>query len=313
MRSSALWRSFDATGAGVSHRPFLIGVLVLLGALWGVTIPMTKIAVSTGYQQFGLIFWELVFSSVVLFGITLAQRSQFRLGARHFWLLLVIALSGTIVPNSFSYVAYAHLSGGVLAIIISLVPMFTLPLALLWRLERFEPNRLLGLLFGAAAIVLLIGPEASLPNVGSAIYVVFAIIAASCYAIEGNYVARFGLGDLGAVQALLFASLVGLAIITPVVFYSGQWIDLNMRWGVVEWSLLGLSIFHAFAYSGYVWLVGRAGSVFAAQVAYLVTLFGVLWSILILGEQYSGWVWAALVLMMVGLFLVQPKETAEAA
>jgi drug/metabolite transporter (DMT)-like permease len=41
-------------------------------------------------------------------------------------------------------------------------------------------------------------------------------------------------------------------------------------------------------YAGYVWLVGRAGAVFAAQVAYLVTLFGVFWAMLILGETLFG-------------------------
>ncbi|MCP5085353.1 MAG: DMT family transporter [Rhodobacteraceae bacterium] len=288
-------------------------VLILLGAGWGITIPMTRVAVSTGYQQFGLIFWELLFSACVLLAITTFRRQRINLKARHFVLLLAITLSGTIVPNSFSYVAAAKLPAGIMAIIISLVPMFTLPMALVWRLERFEAFRFLGLLFGAGAIVLLIRPEASLPDAGSAVFVLFAVLAAACYGFEGNYVSRFGLDGLGAVQALLFASLLGLALITPVVVLSGQWIDLNMHWRAPEWSLLGLSVFHACAYSGYVWLVGRAGSVFAAQVAYLVTLFGVFWSIVFLGEQYSGWVWAALALMMVGLFLVQPRPKTEAA
>ena len=42
------------------------------------------------------------------------------------------------------------------------------------------------------------------------------------------------------------------------------------------------------AYSGYVWLVAHAGSVFASQIAYLVTGFGVVWSMLLLGERYSA-------------------------
>ncbi|MCP5074323.1 MAG: DMT family transporter [Rhodobacteraceae bacterium] len=297
----------------MSGRVFFSVVLVLIGAAWGVTIPMTKVAVSTGYLQFGLIFWELALSSVVLFLITLVQRSQIRLRLRHIWLLLIIALSGTIIPSSFTYIAAPHLPAGILAIVVSLVPMFTLPIALVVRLEQFEPVRMLGLLFGGAAIILLIGPEASLPEAGSAVFVLFAVLSAICYGIEGNYVAYFGLGGLGAVQALLFASLGGLVLITPVAIYSGQWIDLNRDWGAPEWSILGLSVCHAFAYSGYVWLVGRAGAVFSAQVAYLVTLFGVLWSIVFLKETYSGWVWAALALMMVGLFLVQPRPKAEAA
>ena len=51
-----------------------------------------------------------------------------------------------------------------------------------------------------------------------------------------------------------------------------------------------------------------AGAVFASQVSYVVTLAGVFLSALILGEAYSGWVWAALTLMIGGLALVQPRS-----
>jgi drug/metabolite transporter (DMT)-like permease len=64
---------------------------------------------------------------------------------------------------------------------------------------------------------------------------------------------------------------------------------------------------HVAVYTTYVWLVGRAGPVFTVQVSYLVTAFGVFWAILILGEGYSGWVWSAMVLMLAGMFLVQPR------
>ena len=57
-------------------------------------------------------------------------------------------------------------------------------------------------------------------------------------------------------------------------------------------------------------MVARAGAVFAAQVAYLVTGFGILWAMLLLAERYSGWVWLALGLMFAGLFLVQPRARA---
>ena len=70
-----------------------------------------------------------------------------------------------------------------------------------------------------------------------------------------------------------------------------------------------MPVIHAFVYSGYVWLVGRAGPSFAAQVSYLVTGFGVIWAMVLLGESYSLWVWAALGIMFVALFLVQPRES----
>jgi drug/metabolite transporter (DMT)-like permease len=91
---------------------------------------------------------------------------------------------------------------------------------------------------------------------------------------------------------------------------TGQWISPLPPWGAPDLAVVGSSVAHALAYVGYVWMVGRAGAVFAAQVSYVVTAFGIFWAWILLGETYSGWVWAAVALMFTGLFLVQPRPTA---
>jgi drug/metabolite transporter (DMT)-like permease len=285
-------------------------VLVLLGASWGFTIPMTRLAVSTGYQQFGLIAWQLIFSSVLLFGLTRLTGRRLRFGLRHLRLLVVLALMGTLIPNSFSYIAAVHLPAGVMAIIISLVPMFALPVAILWGMERFQARRFAGILLGAIAVLVLVAPQPGGTGVAFGFYVLVAMLAPLCYGVEGNYVARFGLQGLDPIETLLGASLLGLVIIVPLALATGQWVDLSQPWGRAEWALLISSLLHGVSYSGYVWLVGRAGSVFASQVAYWVTGFGVFWALVILSESYSGWIWAALGLMLAGLFLVQPRGKA---
>ena len=88
---------------------------------------------------------------------------------------------------------------------------------------------------------------------------------------------------------------------------TGQFIDPRPPWGAPDHALIASSLIHVAVYTTYVWLVGRAGPVFAVQVSYLVTGFGVLWAILILNESYSGWVWGAMGVMMLGMFLVQPR------
>ena len=93
----------------------------------------------------------------------------------------------------------------------------------------------------------------------------------------------------------------------PVALCRGSGSTRARPGGVAEGALVLSALAHAVVYSGYVWMVGRAGSVFAAQVSYLVTGFGVLWSIALLAEVYSGYVWAALGLMILGLALVQPR------
>lgn len=287
---------------------FYFILLFLMGAAWGLTQPLSKIAVSTGYQHFGLIVWQLVFGVVILAAINLVRRRGLPLGRGHLVRYLVIAIVGTIIPNAFGYAAARHLPSGILSIVMSLVPMFSLPLALALRMERFNAARLTGLVFGAFAVVLLAGPNAALPDPDLAIWVLIAAIPPLCYALENTWVAHFGRLDLDPVQIILGASIVGLVMVVPLALATGQWIDIRNAWGPPEYALLASSALHIIAYCGYIWLIGRTGSVFASQVAYLVTGCGVLWAMVLLDERYSGWVWAALVLMLVGLFLVRPRK-----
>ena len=68
--------------------------------------------------------------------------------------------------------------------------------------------------------------------------------------------------------------MVGIALTWPLAAATGQMVR-PAAWGAAEWAMLAAGVLNALAYSGYVWLVGRAGSVFASQIAYLVTGFGV--------------------------------------
>ncbi len=291
----------------------ILAALAALGICWGATIPLTKIAVSTGHHPMGLIFWQLVIGVIVLSVVTLLRRVRFPVNRRTVLQFLVVALIGTLLPNTFSFVAAVHLPAGILAIIIASVPMFSLIIALGFRLERISIMRLAGVVLGALAVVLLIGPETSLPEPEKAIFVLVALAAPVCYGMESNYLAVRSPAGLDPVATLLGASVLGALIAAPIALASGGFVDLSQPWSKPEWALLLSSLFHAIAYTGYIWLVGVAGAVFASQIAYVVTIAGVLISALALGENYSGWVWAALVLMIGGMALVQPRQAVQAA
>ena len=282
-------------------------ILVALGMTWGLTIPLTKIAVSTGHKPLGLIFWQMLLATVALSAISVARRVGPTLNRRTLIYFLAIGLLGTIFPNSFSYLAASHLPAGVMGIVIASVPMFSLGIALGLRIERPSFRRGMGVLLGAGAVVLLVGPETSLPDPDKAIFVLVALVAPFCYGVEGNYIATKAPADVDPVVTLLGASAIGCLIAWPLAVSTNSWVDLFTTWGPAEWALLLSALCHVVAYTSYIWMVGKAGPVFASQAAYVVTVSAVLLSALILRETYSAWVWSALVLMIAGLALVQPR------
>ena len=272
---------------------------------WGLTIPLTKIAVSTGHKPLGLIFWQMLIATIVLSVVSIIRRVGPDLNRRTLVFFLTVGFLGTIIPNSFSYLAVKHLPAGVMGIVLASVPLFSLGIALGLRKEHISIWRGIGILLGASAVILLIGPEASLPEPEKAIFLLVALVAPFCYGAEGNYIAIRAPKSVDPIATLLGASAIGCMIVWPLAVSTGSWVDLSLTWDRAEWALLLSALCHVAAYTGYIWLVGKAGAVFASQISYVVTISAVFFSFLVLGETYSGWVWSALVLMILGIVLVQ--------
>lgn len=290
------------------HRLFAL-VLMALGLGWGLTQPLGKLATSTGHQPFGLIFWQLVICTLVLGGLSLARGKGLVFTRRALVFALVVAVLGTLVPNATFYTSIQHLPSGIMSILISAVPMLSFPMALALGMDRFSVRRIVGLGLGLAGVALIAAPGAGLPGHLLA-FLPLALVGPLFYAMEANYVARMGTGGMDAVQAMFMASVVGMILCLPVTLATGQWIDPRNGWGVAEWGLIGSSVIHALCYAGYVWLAARAGAVFTAQCSYLVTGAGVVWAMVLLGERLQPLVWVALVVMLAGVALVRPRDTA---
>jgi drug/metabolite transporter (DMT)-like permease len=286
-------------------------VLIILGMGWSFTQPMSKLAVSEGYQHFGLIFWQSAIGAVLLTLANLIRGKGLPLGPAQLRVYLIIALIGTVIPNSATFQAAAHLPSGILSILLSMIPIFAFPVALVLGNDRFEARRLGGLILGLIGVMMIVLPSVRIPQMGSAFWVMIALIGGACYAFEGNYVAKWGTAGMDSIQVLLGASLVGSIISLPLALATGQWIDPMPPYGIPDYAHILGSLIHVIVYAGYVWLVGRTGPVFAVQVSYLVTIFGVFWAKLILNETYVPQVWLAMLAMLAGMYLVQPRKQSE--
>ncbi|WP_296473486.1 DMT family transporter [Roseinatronobacter sp.] len=284
-----------------------LAVLVAIGALWGLGAPMVRFARLAGLGTFSVVLWQSAVGLVVLCFVQVL-RGRFDLPRDPASLLLyaVVGLLGIVLPHLAGYWALGHIPAGVHALLTSLVPMFALALALGLRIERFRILRAFGLCLGAVAVALLVLPEQSLPASVPVAFVFVSALAPLCYALESAFVAHMSRAQAGALQALLGGSVVALLVMVPVTLVAGQPV-LPQQFDAAILALILSGASGALAYAGYVALLRRAGSVFATQVAYLVTAWAMLWSVLILGERHSPWVWLALVLMFAGLFLVQPR------
>ena len=285
----------------------LLGANLLVGAVWALTFPLTKMAIVGGYRNFGIIFWSAVIS-VIFLGVTVFFTTRrLPLGASGLWRYAFVGLSGTILPSAASFTAAEYLPAGVISVCMSLIPLAALPMAVALGIDRPTLPRIAGISLGLAGVLLIALPETSLPKPDMAVFIPLALVAVFFYSLEAVGLGRMGRGGLDPLQLLLGASILSAILALPLAAATGT---LAMPKAPLDSSDVALVLsggVNVIAYAGYVWLVGRAGAVFAAQSAYIVTGFGVLWSVLLLREVYSLWVWAAMALIFLGLFLVQPR------
>lgn len=285
----------------------LMAVLVGLGAGWGATQPLGKIAVSTGHPAFGLIFWQLAVCTVLLGAISLV-RGRGIVWRREAWVFaVIIAVIGTLIPNFAFYISVARLPSGIMSILISMVPMLSFPIAMALGMDRFSWVRLAGLALGLSGVALIAAPGAGVYASGMVGFIPLALIGPLFYAFEANYIARFGTAGMDAVQAMFMASVAGVILALPLALGSGQWIDPFAGFGRPEAALVASGVIHGLCYASYVWLASRAGAVFASQTGYLVTGAGVIWAVVLLGERFPPMVWLALCVILSGVALVQPR------
>jgi drug/metabolite transporter (DMT)-like permease len=284
--------------------------LLVIGAGWASSTPMVKTATLAGHHPTGIMVLQTA-ANVVIIGLALALSGALRrlpMDRAHLRLYLVVGLFGMSVPHLVGLTATAMLPSGVMSILYSLVPLFTLPLALVLGIERPGALRIVGVLAGAMAIAVLIGPEASLPEPGLWVWVLFGALAPLCYSIEGMYVSQSRALAAGPFTVLWVGSVLALgpSVVLVLLFDGFYWPEAGAGWA--EAALFGSGLVSVCAYTAFLVLLRRTGPVFGAQVSYVVTGLGVVFAFVFLGERYSAWVWAALALLFVGLFMVQPRK-----
>ncbi len=291
-------------------RPILWIALLVVGTAWGATQPLAKVAVSTGFHPFGILFWQNLLGALLLTALVLGRGGRLPLTPRHMRFYAVCGVLGTVLPHSISFLAARHLPAGIISILMATVPMMTLLVAALAGRERPGLRRIAGLALGAAAVVLIAAPDASLADTAQALWVLLPLCAALCYAMESTWIDAARPAGMDPVAVLCGMVWAALALTLPLLLVVPEaWID-PLPLDAPRRAMILMTVLHIAAYSGLIWLIGRAGPVFATQVGYVVMGAGVVIGMIALGERHGPLIWLALPLMAAGVAMVKPRRRA---
>ena len=292
----------------ISGLPYIL--IVLAGLIWGVTFSLTIIATADAIHPVVLATAQSIICSVLFAVICMITGIRpFRLKNLRYY--AVLAVLGISAPNLLYFFAASHLSAGILSITVSTVPMLTYLLAWMLKLESLEWKRASGIVLGMLAILLLVLPDNGLESSDASFWTLAVLVCAICYSIENLYISE-GIDESVEIRELLCGSnMVAAVFLIPVMsFQDFDFVPLFLQSNTV-WAIFGISICSTMAYMMFFYTIRISGPVFASQCAYIVTLAGVLWGIVLLSEVHSFWVWVSVAIMLAGLALVSPVEKSE--
>jgi len=279
-----------------------------MGIVWGLSFSLSKMAVGLGGTPIGLTFWTCLLTGLMLLFYTIIRGQKIRFRLKDLQIILLLAFLGAMLPNMFFYYAAAHVSAGILSITITVVPIATYALSFILKLEAISARRITGVFFGVGAILVLVLPENSLPNKSEVIWIIVACLSSISYALENITLAIRGIDGIGPVRLSCGINLLAALILGVFSYFTDNFMPVPLPVTTLTWTILGISLIGATAYTLFVLTIANSGPLFASQVAFLVTISGVLWGMLIFGETHSSWVWLSLVLMLIGMSLVSPKR-----
>lgn len=290
-----------------AHRTFPYLMIFGAGILWGSTFSLSLIATADGAHPLALVAWQILLTALI-FLVVCAGSSVPLFRWRNFRHYLVLAVVGLTAPNLFYFYAAPNLNAGILAITISTVPMFTYAIMLSLRFESVETRRLLGIVLGMLAILLLVIPDQGLGSDDASWWILLVVLCALFYAIENVYIGRRIAPDIDIRELLFGSNLVAVSFQFPLAIYLDIAEPLSWLLSDAGLAIIGITLTSAVAYAMFFYTIRRSGPVFASQCAYVVTIAGVIWGIIIFAEQHTSWVWASVVVMLFGLVLVTPDE-----
>lgn len=290
---------------------WLIGCLLFIGISWGVVPSLARLATSEGADTLNATFLQSLAGGLVLLALTLVRGKRLHLTWRHMWFYTVCGFTGTTIPTAIIFAASPEVGAGMIAIVIALAPILTYFGALVLGFEPHSFWRLAGIVLGFAAVLLIVLPDLEIGLESLTAWLLISLFIPTCYAIESLIIALRRPPEGDAMMLVAGMLLSSALVLLPVVLLGDAADELVPGWDTASVAVGSIAIINVTAYVIFLYLISAAGPIFATFAGYLNMVSGVFWGIVLWQESHSPWVWGAVVLLVVAMYLVTERRTAK--
>ncbi len=274
-------------------------LLISLAMMFGFSFTLTRVAV-LDIPPLSIAAGRLVLGFVMLYPLMRLFGQRMPAPGRIWIPITAAGFFGNALP--FSLISWGQVSveAGLTSIFMAVMPLVTILMAHVFTHdEKLTRWKLVGVLFGLAGVVVLMGMSA-LDALGDELFRQGAIlISAVSYAINALLTRRLThLPRWSAMTALMFTST--LMLLPFALLLDTPWV-LQPSWQSLS-SLVALAIGPTVLATVMILIIiTRQGASFLSLINFMVPVFGMLAGVLLLGEQLPANAYLALLIILIGV------------
>lgn len=280
-------------------------LFLLLAITWGSSFILMKYGlVSFSYSQIGLLRIALAFWFMVLIGF----RRFIRLQKKDILPLVAVGMFGNAIPYMLFPLAVTELPSGLVGILNSLVPLFTLIIGLIWFKFKVGLPAVTGILLGFGGAVYLLTPDLNMQGANMT-YGIYPILATICYGLSINIISS-KLQHLDSISITLL-SLLFVGLPATFVILTGDFLEI-MTTDPKAWTSLGYIailgiVGTSLAVIMFNQLIKKAGSLFSASVTYAIPVVALIWGV-VDGEDLGTRHVIGMLAIILGVYIINVRQ-----
>ncbi len=277
--------------------------LITAAILWGAVVPIMKITLRE-IPIFSLIFLRMSFASILLLPFVYKKLKIEKSDWRNIFLA---AFLGTNLNLAFFFFGLEHTQAINASVILATAPVFTLAFAHFILKEKFSLKLILGASLSFIGTIIIVGIPAIQLSLLSTLGNI-ALVASSLTWVGHEFYAKKILIKYDPLVVSFYTMAIGAVIFSPVaaseLFTNSAWFSqisisglLGLLYGIFFASFIGYSL----------WQKGLASlpASEASFVFYLLPLFGIIFSIILLHEKFNPILIVGSILILAGIILAE--------
>ena len=276
-------------------------LLFFLSSIWALHFSLVKI-VEADKDPLSILIPLLLILCILFYVVLIFKKELFKITIRKCIFFSIAGIFAYIVPLSVEFIVAPKIEAGILTLIVSIVPVFTLLIIWLFRLLNVTTKLVIGTLFGLIGIsILLFGNNYN--NVSVNIWAICALIIPLSYAFDAIFMEKFWPKNLNTKQVAFGECVASLIFVILLSFFFGNELHHYYQWFVVPsfWVLTIVTFIEVWLFF---YILSNSGAVFVNLGSYLVMPAGFVWGYIFFGETFTFIKFISTLFIVISIFLL---------